>query len=88
MTIAAKVPLAAMAARIDWKILIIVVPGCLIPAIGIVAGNAVSRETRPPMVGVGCPVIIRLMAGQAFCRGIIVTRCVAGAAGNRHVSAG
>ena len=71
MTVVTGAPASLVAARKDREILCIVVPGRWDPGVGIMAHDALSRESRALMIRIGSVIVVALMTGIAVGRGII-----------------
>ncbi len=65
MAIGAGIPFTLMFSRIDGKILSIVIPVSRFPGCGSMAVFTSCREICRLMIGVGCTIVIFLMAGNA-----------------------
>ena len=88
VTIGAKVPFTLMTAGIYGKILVIVIPGGLLPVSGIMTIIARGRETGSLVIGIGRVIVVVLVAGKTGGRRIVVPGGMARQTIQPQVSAG
>ena len=87
VAVGAGAPTSKVSPRIDGEILGIVNPGGWDPGRCCVAGLALKRESNLAVIGVGSPLVIRLVAAIAVGGSIIITRCMTSCAWGRQMGA-